>query len=253
MKTILFTCLLAAAVSLASAAPRNDAVTIPTRTGVTQSVFVAYDDEKSVEQVVLLFPGGNGLVKINSDQGSPSIRIGGNFLVRSRGLFVARGVAAVIVDCPSDQRDGMSDAFRSGKAHATDMSMVVDLIRQRFPAAKVFLVGTSRGTISAAALGESLADKVNGVILTSAVYEMPGFHLPRFSVPALLVHHINDGCSFCPYRSAEQASIKFGLPLITISGGKPPLSAPCEAYSQHGFYGNEQETVDRMVDWIRAQ
>jgi hypothetical protein len=253
MKTMLIACFLAATVSVAVASPKSEVVTIPTRAGVSQSVFIAYDDDRAVEQVALLFPGGSGMVKISSEQGNPTIRIGGNFLVRSRNLFVAAGVAAIVIDAPSDQRSGMSDAFRSGKAHATDVAMVIDLVKERFPGAKIFLVGTSRGTISAAALGDSLAGKIQGVILTSAVYETPGFSLPRFKVPALLVHHVDDGCPLCPYRSAQQASVQFGLPLITISGGKPPQSDPCEAYSQHGFFGKEQEAVDRMVDWIRAQ
>lgn len=241
-------------ISGASAAPRNEVVTVTGRPGVTQSTFITYDDDHNIDHVVILFPGSYGLIKIRNDNGKPNIKIAGNFLVRSRNLFVDNGVAAIIVDSPSDEPEGMSDEFRTSKAHAADISAVIDMTALRFPSAKIFLIGTSRGTISAIALSGSLAHKINGVVLTSAVYEAPGFYLPRsLKVPALLVHHIDDGCPACPYSSAQQAAKKLKIPLITITGGKQPISVPCEAYSQHGFYGKEPETVASIVAWIRAQ
>ena len=50
----------------------------------------------------------------------------------------------------------MDDGFRNGAEHAQDVAAVVKDLRRRFPAAKLFLVGTSRGTVSAASLGRSL-------------------------------------------------------------------------------------------------
>ena len=47
----------------------------------------------------------------------------------------------------------MSDEFRLGDAHFTDISAVIEDLDKRFPGVPVFLIGTSRGTISAAALG----------------------------------------------------------------------------------------------------
>jgi hypothetical protein len=38
--------------------------------------------------------------------------------------------------------------------------------------------------------------------------------------------------------------------LITVFGGAPAQSGPCDAYSQHGFFGKESETVEEMVNWM---
>jgi predicted alpha/beta-fold hydrolase len=67
-------------------------------------------------------------------------------------------VVAAIVDAPSDQQGGwgMADEFRLSEAHFTDMSAVVEEMQRRFPQLPLFLVGTSRGTVSVASLGARL-------------------------------------------------------------------------------------------------
>jgi hypothetical protein len=38
--------------------------------------------------------------------------------------------------------------------------------------------------------------------------------------------------------------------IALISVGNPLRSDPCEAYSQHGFLGVEQQAVDRIAEFI---
>ena len=49
----------------------------------------------------------------------------------------------------------MSDTFRAG-AHAADVRAVVAEVKRRYPGLPVFIVGTSRGTVSAAHLAAAL-------------------------------------------------------------------------------------------------
>src|SRR5439155_220001 len=101
--------------------------------------------------VAVLFPGGEGLLGLRVEGGAVKFRQQGNFLVRTRTLMRDRQVGVAIVDSPSDQqRAGMDDGFRTGRAHVADVAAVVKDLKQRFPGAKIFLIGTSRGTISAA-------------------------------------------------------------------------------------------------------
>jgi hypothetical protein len=51
-----------------------------------------------------------------------------------------------------------------------------------------------------------------------------------------------------PYGDAARLSEKY--PLISVFGGSPPQSGPCEALSQHGFLGKEPETVEQIVNWM---
>jgi hypothetical protein len=149
----------------------------------------------------------------------------------------------------------MSDAFRLGQDHATDVRALIRDLKQRLPGAKIFLLGTSRGTISAAALGASLGDLVQGAVLTSTVTNadrtgtaLSTFDFGSIKVPVLLVHHHDDGCRTSPYSGAQRLAKKF--PLISVSGGDPPQSDPCESMSQHGYLGREAPTAQAIKNWI---
>ena len=216
-------------------------------------------DKAAVPKVVVIsFVGGLGAIGLEkrAQKGPVKFGPGANFLVRIKDLMTDADIADVIVDSPSDQLPGgMSDAFRLGSDHATDIRALTRDLKQRFPGAKIFLLGTSRGTISAAALGASLADVVQGVVLTSTVTnaDRMGSALSRFEfgsikVPVLLVHHRDDGCRTSPYSGAERLSKRF--PLVSVSGGDPPRSDACEAMSQHGYLGREAPTAQAIRNWM---
>ena len=238
----------------------QEIVTLPTRAGVTQSYFLT-SAPKELQAVAVLFPGSGGLLQLRREGGVPKFAAG-NFLVRSRAEFVKRGVIAAILDAPSDQQGGwgMSDEFRLGGDHFADISVVVADLNKRFPGVAVFLIGTSRGSVSAAALGARFGARIAGTILTASLFREvgrnsnePGLGLSRFDfatiqIPLLFAHHVSDQCRYTPYGDAARLSEKY--PLITVWGGLLPESTPCEARSQHGFFGKESETVEQIVNWM---
>ena len=238
----------------------QEIVTLQTRAGVTQSYFLT-SAPKQIQAIALLFPGSGGTIQLRSEGGQPKFA-GGNFLVRSRAEFVRRGVIAAIVDAPSDQQRGwgMSDEFRLGADHAVDINAVIEDLKKRLPNTPIFLIGTSRGTISAAALAARLKSSIAGTVLTATMFRPAGarsnepgpglskFDFASISVPLLFAHHVSDQCQYTPYGDAARYSEKY--PLITVWGGLPPESAPCEARSQHGFLGKESETVEQIVNWM---
>ena len=59
---------------------------------------------------------------------------------------------------------------------------------------------------------------------------------------------MDDGCTYTPYSAAKRLADRY--PVISVSGGAPPRSKPCEAMSQHGFLGKEAETVGAVVQWM---
>lgn len=241
-------------------ASAQEIITLATRTGVTQSFFLT-SVPKNLQAIVILFPGSGGSINLRTENGQAKFNQG-NFLVRSRVEFVKRGVIAAIIDAPSDQQGGwgMSDEFRLGEQHLADISAVIDDLSKRFPGVSLFLVGTSRGTISAASLGSRLGDRVVGVVLTSTMFRAaprksrePGPGLSKFEfatvkVPLLFVHHVSDQCESTPYSDAARLAEKY--PLISVFGGSPPQSGPCDAFSQHGYLGKESETVEQIVNWM---
>jgi pimeloyl-ACP methyl ester carboxylesterase len=232
-------------------------VTLPTRPGVTQSFYVTKPPSAPIASLVL-FAGGDGKLR---DYG-PADLAHGNFLVRSRDLFVAEGFAVAVIDAPSDESSGMRE-FRSSKDHATDIAAVVAWLKAADPA-PVWLIGTSRGTISAAN-GAAAVPGVAGLVLTSSVLRgsrsNPGnvYNVPlgKIAVPVLVTHNREDSCVVCPFSdtgslmSALSASPR--KELIAFAGGDTPRSDPCEALSRHGYIGLEREVVGAIAAWIKQQ
>jgi len=125
----------------------------------------------------------------------------------------------------------------------------------------VFIVGTSRSTLSAAHLARFLPGELKGAVLTSSLFYSGGgqrarqvlsaYRWEQITIPLLFVHHQDDGCGATPYGEAARLGGRY--PLITVHGGKPPESGPCEPLSSHGFLGKEAETVDAIAAWMLAK
>lgn len=256
MKCPIIAACLAALLAAAAAARAEEIVVLSARDGATQSLLLTVPENGPPAAAAILFPGGPGLIRLRTEGGR--IRLGeGNFVVRSRQMFVDRGIVTAVVDAPSDQPQGMDDAFRLGDKHAADIVRVSEELKRRFPGAPIFLVGTSRGTISAAATGSTPGSGIAGVVLSSTLFSAaragPGlsrFDYSTIKVPLLLVHHAEDGCNVTPYREARKLAESRKYPLITVNGGKPPTSGPCDPFSAHGYLGKEKETVDAIVNWM---
>jgi hypothetical protein len=238
---------------------QQEIVSLPTRPGVTQSYFLT-SIPNNLQAIAILFPGSGGWIQLRNEDGKTRFNPG-NFLVRSRAEFVKRGVAAAIIDAPSDRQSGwgMTDEFRLGSDHYTDIAAVVNDLKRRFPGVPIFLIGTSRGTISAAALGARFGQEVAGVVLTASMFRQAGrrsrepgpglskFDFAAIKTPVLFVHHVSDQCEVTPYGDAARLAEKY--PLISVFGGAAAQSGPCEAFSQHGFLGKESDTVEQIVNW----
>jgi pimeloyl-ACP methyl ester carboxylesterase len=226
-------------------AAAEERIDLPTRPDVIQPIYVATVAHPAA--TILLFPGGLGII-----QQSPR-----NFLIRAVPGFAALGLSVAVLDTPSDQPNGMNDYFRMSAEHATDVTAVIATMRQR-AAVPVWLVGTSRGTISVASLAVRLGPaQIAGVVLTSTVWRMaiPQIRLEDIRVPTLIVHNRNDGCVGSPFELAapglERLHAAPVKELIAVSGGLQ-RSAPCEAMSPHGYFGIEDQVIPPIAAWIKA-
>jgi hypothetical protein len=246
--------ILAAALGLPAAAAAQ-IVTVPTRPGVTQSFFVASMGARKPEAIALMYIGGYGNINLREENGQVKFSQG-NFLPRSRRDFVRNGVLPVILDTPSDARSGVGDEYRVGAEQTTDARAVLAELRKRFPGVPIYILTTSRSSITGAHVGRALGDEIAGVVLTSSMFASPhgrwpvitGFDFGAIKSRLLFVHHKGDGCVATPYSEAARLGERF--PLISVSGGKSAESGPCEPFSAHGYFGKEAETVDAISAWI---
>lgn len=231
-------------------------VKLTVRPGVTESYLLMVDPSAPPKAVAVMFVGGEGQVKLPDDISKLRLGWRGNFLVRTRGIFRDEEVAVAIVDVPSDRRTGMDGRFRVSSTHADDIRVVIRDLKDRFPDAKIFLVGTSRGTLSAAYVARTTGGSVDGVVLTSTLFYggnmgigLHDFDFKSIHSRLLFVHHLNDGCKQTPYRDALRQA-QNGYTLITVVGGQPAETGPCEPLAAHGYFGKEDATVNAIKNWM---
>lgn len=241
--------------------PAQKVVDIPTRTGVAQRVLVIAP-ASSPKAAVILLAGGHGGLQIFPNG---SFKWGeGNFVIRSRQLFVDQGLTVAVLDAPSDRQSyPFLNGFRQTPEHAQDIKAVIAWLREKVNV-PIWLVGTSRGTESAvyAAIELSGAGGPDGVVLTSTILSdsrgrsVNAMELSKLRIPVLVVHHEQDGCSVCRFSDTAELMDKLvnSSPkrLLTFKGGSN-RGDPCEAFAYHGFNGLEPEVVAQTAAWLLAR
>lgn len=221
---------------------------------------------------LVLLTGGSGHVDLDA-KGCPRA-LKGNSLVRSISLFAAAGFGTALVDAPSDfhGEDGLG-GFRIAPQHADDLGKVIADLRARTGRA-VWVLGTSRGSISAANVGarHSGPSAPDGLVLTSAL--MSGqrdakkawvaqsvfdLALEDIRAPLLLVGHAADKCLRSPPELMGRVMARVRSPrqqAVTVTGGADPAGqsslAACEGRSPHGFVDQEAEVADGIARFVRG-
>ena len=251
---------LIALASQVQAQTTQQVVDIPTRPGVTQRMLVL--SPSTTKAAVILFAGGHGGLQIFPNG---SFKWGdGNFLVRTRQMFADQGLMVAVVDAPSDrQSPPYLSGFRQRPEHAADIKAVIAWMREQSKA-PVWLVGTSRGTQSAAYIATELSgpEGPDGIVLSSTVLvddkgrPVPAMPLGKIRIPVLVVHHEQDGCAQCPFANVPALMAKLEnsprKELLAVKGGVNQ-GDPCEAMAYHGFNGLDREVVPQMAAWMLAK
>ena len=250
-----------ALLSAPDASASEQVVSVPLAKGASISYLLTQQDGSAPRWVLVMFPGSAGDLELSQQpDGTIHMREKNNFLVRARQLFVDAQFATAIVDAPSDQPRGYSDAFRASPRSARDLAQVAASLHGRLPDAKLVLVGTSRGTISTAYVGRALPDVWDAVVHTSTLSSpargratpLIGFDYGSIRPRQLFVHHADDGCFLCSYEALRRIAESGQYALITVHGGDV-RGEPCEASSHHGFYGRDKVVVAGIKAWISGQ
>lgn len=254
----------------------GEVVTLHTRdNSSTRYAFVPPSgQEKDGTRITLaLLAGGSGHVNLDSN-GCPR-DLKGNSLVRSTPIFNAMGFGSALIDAPSDfhGEDGLV-GFRITEQHAEDLGKVIADLRRRTQGA-VWVVGTSRGSISAANAASRLTGLAapDGVVLTSAlmsgqssarkawvsqtVFDLP---LENIHLPLLVIGHEADKCVRSPPGAMSKIAARTPathLQVVTVMGGPgyydgaPSLNA-CEGRAPHGFVDQEAEVAAGIARFVRG-
>ena len=253
----------------------GEVVTIETHDRTTTRYALAYPPApppQGVRLALVLLVGGGGHLDLD-DQGCPRA-LTGNSLVRSLPYFHGAGFVTALVDAPSDHpgEDGLA-GFRIAARHADDLGKVIADVRARANAS-VWLVGTSRGSISSVNAAARLSGPAapDGLVLTSAL--MSGFRggqkpwvahtvfdlpLEAIRVPVLVVGHADDKCLRSPANlmaniTARTSGVREQV--VTVTGGPgrpgPPSVGACEGRTPHGFVEQEAEVAAGIARFING-
>ncbi len=248
----------------------GEVVSLSTHGRTTMSYSLAGPSAAAKPTTLLLLVGGGGHLNLDA-RGCPRA-LQGNSLVRSLPHFHAAGFATALIDAPSDHpgEDGLK-GFRMSRQHADDLGKVIADIRAR-NTGSIWLVGTSRGTISAInaasrLVGPAVAD---GLVLTSpvtsggkggrrpwvvqTVFDAP---LESIRMPVLVIGHAADTCVRTP------PGLNGGIiartngareQVVTVAGGpgaRPGVDV-CQGRTPHGFIGQEAVVAVGIARFVRG-
>jgi pimeloyl-ACP methyl ester carboxylesterase len=126
----------------------------------------------------------------------------------------------------------------------------------------VWLIGTSRGTESAAFAAIHSKQSPAGIVLTSSMADENAKGIPvtqmsleKIVMPVLIVADKDDQCWVTPPSGAEEIKEKLvraeKVEVKYFEGGSAPQSRLCGALAPHGFFGIEKEVVAYISNFIK--
>jgi hypothetical protein len=203
------------------------------------------------KNVVIVLEGGSGHLRFGKTPDADKLTIYGSLPVMARQELADRVGAVALLTQPSD-RSVMDQQWRDSNEHVADIAAAVMVVQQRFPGAKVWLLGLSNGSWSAAHAGAALQDRLAGVVLMSVAqgaFSTRGFAGIR--IPVLVVQHRRDAC--LPYSNIEEQARWHTL--VTVDDARLPRPGrilKCGDDGAHNFYGSEAAVIAAVAQWINT-
>lgn len=203
---------------------------------------------KNAKAVVLLFPGGGGILSLQDDGSTTN----GHTFVRSKDLWAQYGIDSVLVDTPYDLGTGLRN-LRSIRDHQKRILNVVTFYKEKLNL-PLWIFGHSMGTVSVTEFvnGEKEKERLIAGVIVAGTYRSATVD-SDVAVPVLAIHHLNDGCGSTPLVSSERIiegrSKKLTSQFIQIEGGISEGDV-CGSRAYHGFNQKESEFVKSAAQFI---
>lgn len=238
--------IVAAAVILISSAVHSEVLDVPYKDDAPTRTFLT--PVKNAKAVVLLFPGGGGVLNLKDDGSTTN----GHTFVRSRDLWAQYEIDSVLVDTPYDLGAGIRN-LRSIRDHQQRILNVVTYYKEKFNL-PVWIFGHSMGTVSVTEFvnGGKEKEKMIAGVIVAGTYRSATVD-SDVAIPVLAIHHVDDGCASTPLVSSERIiegrSKKFTSQFIQIDGGISEGDV-CGSRAYHGFNQKEPEFVKAAAQFI---
>jgi len=212
----------------------------------TRTFLVSAQNPKAL---VLLFPGGGGMMRMQND-GSTKNR---HTFVRSLDQWSQYHIDAVLVDTPYDLGDLQRGDLRDRSDHLERVHEVASYYKDKYHL-PIWIFGHSMGTSTATNFANSLDKKshlISGIIIAGTVRTASVDD--SVSMPILALHHVQDSCVGTPpdasARIIKGRPPKFISQLEMIEGGASQ-GDECQSFAYHGFNQTETELIKRAAKFI---
>ena len=211
----------------------------------TRTLLVATPNAKAV---VLLFPGGGGMLRLQDDGSSTNFHT----FVRSKNLWAQYGIDAILVDTPYDLGSGMRNS-RSIRNHQQRILNVVRYYKEKLNL-PMWIFGHSMGTVSVTEFangGKDQAALISGVIV-AGTYRSASIDSDVI-MPVQAIHHVDDGCASTPFSTSEgiikNRPSKSPSQFVPMEGGVSEGDV-CGSKAYHGFNEKEPEFIKAAAQFI---
>lgn len=230
-----------------------------------QGVLSLKNKSDKPKKLVLLFPGGDGVIRpvVIQNNSMMSSKLKGNFLIRARRHLVDQELATLIIDCNSKFKSRCESKYQASLERHLDITKLINKVKNSYPSInEIWLLGTSFGTVSSSFLSIHGSQYYAGAIHTSTITEpnltfkggysiLSRFDYNKTKIPQFFIHHKKDPCPLTTYDGAEKISKKFNIPLVTVLGGNDGKGDKCKAHTQHGFKGVEKRVMKEINKIIK--
>ncbi len=213
--------------------------------------------------IMVLIAGGGLQAMIDGPEGGQPTSSSGNFVVRSAHRYQAAGYRVITIDRPSDAAGNNvdMDTYRHSMRHAVDIANI--LKRENTDGYNVIISGTSRGSISAAAMNTLVAGIAMSSPLTSgAGYPVgsTGLPLSRIKRPSHIMLHTSDTCAATLPADSRNLFNDLETAGVIVAGNEviggfrddSATAKACGAFDFHGFNGIETCAVEKETTWANG-
>lgn len=236
-----------------------------TRGGATQRLLLVLP--AAPRAVVIIVPREHRYLTITPD-GTVQGEAAAGFLVRSRLLLAARGLAVALPTATAYQRNAsyLDDEVRVHGSPVADLAALAARLRQRLKVPVWLLAEHDSAEFAAGAvLTVGNSRDFDGLVIAGGLLNGKGglanAEASKIGIPTLLVQHKDDACAGAGFGEAQalfdalaQAPRK---DLLGVSGGRDRDSrragqpgAGCSPFARHGFNGIETLVVSGIADWL---
>lgn len=222
---------------------------------ITLPCLIDMPEGKGITAILLVIPGGNGIINLKTQDGKIRHDLNNNLFIRSMTLLHERAIGLAMPDVPSDRDKGINVTFRKGREHTADLMAVLKELRTRYPKTKIYLATSGSGGVSALFAAGNLGRDLDGIILAGAdSSQLRAYDHSAVKVPVLMLHHAADSCDSAPFIEAREIADRYSFTMITLSGGSPDKDKnPCTFRTKHGLFGLDGKAVETIGGWIAGQ